>query len=313
MNRPFDEFVFVDYCSDPNAFACLLEVEERYQFSASQCAAYREALDKAAGFSNSEDQNADCNSDWRYRIARWLLKAADELNINRETALIALMYCDRFMMSRKIDKQLYQIASATSLWVASKLYEKKPLKMAALVSYTQNRWGKEELIAIEEEILSSNQCLMYPPTPGTFVLLLLNGMSGQSDSLKAIIENSQFLTELASCDFFFLQYKPSTIALAAIFVALKQDDANIPPEIISSWLESVKAKGLDLENNDTKDCVERLRRIFNANQLHITMIETKPPSRNAKAPDSSGRVTPSPRESVTISSGSKRKCNEMSR
>ena len=44
--------------------------------------------------------------------------------------MIALMYLDRFMMKKGvIDKRVYQLASITALFVASKLHEKRPIKM----------------------------------------------------------------------------------------------------------------------------------------------------------------------------------------
>jgi hypothetical protein len=127
MDRPFDDIVFVNYFIDnqDDHFKTLLEVEKRYKLSPFQCIAYRKELDIAAGISDRNNPNAD----WRYRIARWLLKASDELGLSRETALIALIYCDRFIAARQINKRLFQVASITSLFVASKLYEKKPIKM----------------------------------------------------------------------------------------------------------------------------------------------------------------------------------------
>ena len=124
MNSSSAPHVAIEYCfGDINT---LFEHEKRYQFSKHDCEVYRQALDNASGSSNRHDMNLD----WRYRIARWLLSASDELNISRETALIALTYCDRFMMKRQlVEKHIYQLASITSLFIASKLFEKRPIKM----------------------------------------------------------------------------------------------------------------------------------------------------------------------------------------
>ena len=76
----------------------------------------------------------------RYRIARWLLKSSDELDLSRETALIALIYCDRFMIAQGIvEKRTYQLASIASLFVACKMFEKTPLKLVRIYTELQNR------------------------------------------------------------------------------------------------------------------------------------------------------------------------------
>ncbi|KAL3797496.1 hypothetical protein HJC23_009860 [Cyclotella cryptica] len=301
MDRPFDDIVFVNYFMDnhDDHFKTLLEVEIRYKLSQPVCIAYRKELDIAAGLSDRHNPNAD----WRYRIARWLLRASDELSLSRETALIALIYCDRFMSTRHINKRLLQVASITSLFVASKLYEKKPIKMAALISYTQNGFPQSEIISMETKILTSNNSFMYPPTAGTFLLVLLNGFAGPNDLVKLLIDNTQFLIELASCDFFFLPFRPSTIAMAAIRVAFEQDDLNMDSSYktqIESHIDAVNAPSSEADKKDVEDCIQRLRTIFHQNQLLIVEIDSKrdagenQSAKTATVSADTGRVTPSP-------------------
>ena len=74
-DRPFDDYAFVNLCATKQVdnLSSLLEVERRYCLSADQALWYRDELDRAAG------QKASSNSsDWRFRIARWMLRVSNE-------------------------------------------------------------------------------------------------------------------------------------------------------------------------------------------------------------------------------------------
>lgn len=290
----------------------LLQTEERYHFSLRQCQAFRSSLDEASGVSKLHQEIQSLhhqNLDWRYRIARWLLKASDDLNLARETAMIALTYLDRFMMNRGcVIKREYQLASVASLFVASKLYEKRPLKMKRLVRYTQGAFPSNEIIVKEVELTKVNMTFMYPPTPGSFALMLLNGLSGPSELVKDLIENIQFHIQLIACDYFFLSKKSSTIALAAIVVSLEQSDLN---ESRRACLDNITASGLKMDDEDTVSCIKRLKSICERNQEQIKAAGNCEGSQGQPAPSFStpprGRITPSPTvEMIAKYSGSKR-------
>jgi hypothetical protein len=55
----------------------MLEREKHYTLSEEESAAYRNELNSAAGTSNAEILKAS-NNDWRYRIARWMLRVSAE-------------------------------------------------------------------------------------------------------------------------------------------------------------------------------------------------------------------------------------------
>lgn len=183
------------------------------------------------------------------------------------------------------------------------------------MSYTRNGFPQSEILSMEAEILNSNNTFMYPPTAGTFLLMLLNGFSGPNDLVKLLIDNSQFLIELASCDFFFLPFRPSTIAMAAIRVAFEQEDLNINSSyrnLIESHLDKVNAPGLLADKKDVQDCIQRLLTIFHQNQFRIIEMDKRhnacqKPSANSETDSAAtGRITPSPSlEVVSNFSGAK--------
>lgn len=313
-----DPHVAIEYCfGDINT---LFKQETRYQFSRNDCDVYRTNLDSAflnkSAFHSESTNRQNMNLDWRYRIARWLLTASDELNISRETALIALTYCDRYMMKRHVEKQVYQLASITSLFIASKLFEKRPIKMATLVRYTQRVFPPLAITRLEKDILHWNATFMYPPTACYFAMMFINGVYGSTSTIKSFIENIEFNIQLASCDFYFLRYKPSTVAVASIMIAFEQGHMQ---NSSSTCFDNIKASGLDINSNEVKECIHRLKLIFKGNQLQIYEEDRKHGDvhRNLASTTTStptGRVTPSPTaEIIAKLSGSKRSHDNMDR
>ena len=80
MNNPiFDDYVYMHLCATGQVdnLATFLEVEKRYTFSSAECGNYRRALDTAASAQTTEGGvTSSSNTDWRYRISRWMLRVS---------------------------------------------------------------------------------------------------------------------------------------------------------------------------------------------------------------------------------------------
>jgi len=237
--------------------------------------------------------SSSSNADWRYRISRWMLRASDEFSgISRETAMVALSFCDRYLMKKKVNRKLFQVVAISCLYYASKLLEKKAIPIAALMNYTQGKFDRSEVLSIEKELVSTLARFSYPPSASTFCLIFLSGFpasavttstsSTSATSLPLIADTSQFMIELASCDFFFVAHKQSKIALAAIIVTLEQLQVDTSSELIQSWL--AKIKGVIGDDNDDPNtdedleliaCTKQLRNIYNHNDSRIKALDSK--------------------------------------
>ncbi|KAL7541364.1 hypothetical protein ACHAXR_010841 [Thalassiosira sp. AJA248-18] len=289
---PFNDSSFLNLCETRQVdnLSSLLDVEKRYCLSGADCYGYRRELDTAAGAQAVGDTSSSSNNtDWRFRIARWMLRASDEFSLSRETALIALSYCDRFLLKKKISRHLFQVVAITCLLVSSKLFEKRPIKVATLVNYTQGKFTRNEVLKMEAELVASIGSHMYPPTAGAFVLMFLNEYFSSSTLTSTAIESCQFMIELATCDFYFVTHKQSKLAKAAIFVTLEQTHLKLSPELIQTNFT---------EDIETMACVNQLRKIYSYNEMRIKAIDDK--SENITTKDRSGRkricraATPSP-------------------
>jgi hypothetical protein len=221
----------------------LMIVEERYRLSNEDCVTFGRMLDDSSSANGGGKGGVDNTTyhDWRYRIARWMLKvsnclvvvsyppflskydldyyssferktpfiqSADDLSFNRSTAIIALMYCDRYfilLLNRKgddndiINRRLYQLVSISCLFLASKLYETRPVKLVDLMKYSRGEFDRNDILCMEGRLLASLLVFLHPPNAGTFCLIILSGFRSFPMSVSCAIDTCHFLIELAAC------------------------------------------------------------------------------------------------------------------
>ena len=264
MGDTHHDFSFVNGCL-PNEehYQNLLQVESRYHISENDAAAYKQLL-----------ETADNMVDWRYRIARWMLRIADDFLLKRETALIALNYFDRIMMRQTtLQRDSFQVAAITCILMASKLFQKKPPKLSTLVAYTKNAFKKEDILTMEQQLLFSGDLGLYPISSSTFVSILLSDLANETPGIiSSIVESCQFMIELAATDFFFVGQRSSSIAVAAIVVTFETTNL-IAAEVTASLLRSIQSRIDYTKDNVVMDCIDKLRSMHNVNLRQIEQME----------------------------------------
>ena len=81
-DRAYDDCSYMKLCSmgQVHNLVRLMVVEERYCLSEADCINYRRALDAAAtagGVDRAVEGIPTSNTDWRYRISRWMLRVRE--------------------------------------------------------------------------------------------------------------------------------------------------------------------------------------------------------------------------------------------
>lgn len=105
---------------------------------------------------------------------------------------------------------------------------------------------------------------VHPPTAycfGKHVLYLLPCTAVTMDDRHAILELVRFLTELSVIDYFFVVYKASVVALAAILNSM-EDIPGAKLAISIFCLEVKKNTPLDPSHTDVLECRNRLRLLY---------------------------------------------------
>lgn len=139
------------------------------------------------------------------------------------------------------------------------------------MNYTQGKFDRNEVLSMEEEIVSSLGSYIYPPTAGSFCLMFLGKFPCDSAPVSAVIETCQFMMEIAACDHFFVEYRQSSLAVAALVVTMEQ--MSVSPETIKTWLSNIESVFDFAKDLETMTCAKQLRKIYGYNEMRIREID----------------------------------------
>ncbi len=67
------------------------------------------------------------------------------------------------------------------------------------MSIASGKFDEENVTSMEESLVCMIGSYMYPPTAGSFILVLLRGFSVSPHVLDLVLETCQFMIELAAC------------------------------------------------------------------------------------------------------------------
>lgn len=178
---------------------------------------------------------------------------------------------DRYLSvsnAHDIEKKEFQLLAMTSLYLAVKLYEPGYLAvsgskstMDAILKLSRGFYTLEQMEKMEYELLQRLQWHVHPPTPHIFARHFL---PPNSTEYHAIEDLASFMIELSVMDYFFVSYKASELAMAALLCAM--DTLCIPDTFLTCHQQ-------DLEHSRVVDCKERLT------LLHRNASEDSPSAR----------------------------------
>ena len=184
--------------------------------------------------------------------------------MHREIVSIAMNHLDRYLAAfpTAVDKNLFQLLAMTCLYLAIKLNEYKHLlipgsksSMDTILQLSRGFFSLEQMERMEYDILQRLQWHVHPPTPQLFVKHFLFFLSSEEQEIHDL---AQFMVELSVMDYFFVCYKPSEVALAALLNALDekypQRYGNINLPFLSHFC--------DFQSANVIACRERLALIY---------------------------------------------------
>jgi len=140
-----------------------------------------------------------------------------------------MSYYDRIDSATDGEEPCHELLAVTSLYLAVKLFEKKRGFLGGLlcdfVVMSKGRFVAEDITKMEMEILELLLWRVHPTTPQLFschfLKLFSRSSSMSKSSIQMILEVSNFIIELALFDSSLIIEKPSSIASAAILIAMK--------------------------------------------------------------------------------------------
>eukprot|EP00978_Attheya_sp_CCMP212_P034341 scaffold143380_cov50-Attheya_sp.AAC.3 len=164
----------------------------------------------------------------RCRVRRVLslslvLRVMDFYGTNKQYAVLAMSYMDRFLQQHSVHKTDVALVSACSLLIAAE--QNKELNnnhgVEAMLNLMAPRGGfrKHIVNSMELWILESTDWMLPPPASfefgREFVHMLVNGETHtipHKATICQLLDHVKFLCELAACDYRFTLYRPSRVA-----------------------------------------------------------------------------------------------------
>lgn len=228
---------------------------------------------KSEDGSSSDVSSAECsesssasviNKHWREKICEWAYQVVDHFNLHREVVSIAMNHLDRYLASypTPVDKNTFQLLAMTCLYLSIKLNEYKHLLIAGskssmdtILQLSRGFFTLKEMEKMEYDILQRLQWHVHPPSPQVFVKHFLFFMSLEDADTHDL---AQFMAELSVMDYFFVNYKPSVVAIASIMNAMDR----LFPESSGDLNLPIQNEHFDCYSKEVQECRDRLALIY---------------------------------------------------
>jgi len=132
-----------------------------------------------------------------------------------ETLFLCVNIIDRFLQHKAVVRQKLQLLGITAMLIASKYEEIYTPEVQDFVYIAASAYTREEILKMEKLVLITLHFELNVPTPLNF----LRRFSKAARSDSKIHTLSKYLVELSLLDYKMLNYLPSTIASAAVYIA----------------------------------------------------------------------------------------------
>jgi hypothetical protein len=212
--------------------------------------------------SNVEDEVID--GSWRQRIIEWMYGVVDHCNFRRESVAVATYFLDlsacRGLVCCRRD---FQLVAMTSLMLSIKLNDSTSVKLDSMVKLGRGLFNEEDVVAMERDMLKSLSWLVHPPTPVCFIRQFLRLLPPETSAIARymIIEVTRFISEVSACLYKFIKYSSSSMALAAIMIAMERiEESIIPTEEREKFFDNISSyTGMHHFSEDVSRAVDELR------------------------------------------------------
>lgn len=159
----------------------------------------------------------DINQKMRAILVDWLVDVNLKFRLKPQSLFMAISVIDRFLSLREVSRAKLQLVGISALMLVGKYEEIYPPLLRDYVAVCDNAYKKEELLAMEEEILSVLDFQLNRTSSLVFLELFRQKIS-MTDQNFAFC---RYFLEIALMDLAHLQFKNSVLAAGAIYLSHK--------------------------------------------------------------------------------------------
>jgi hypothetical protein len=220
--------------------------------------------DYLATQSLSQVQDEVIDGCWRQRIIEWMYGVVDHCSLRRESVAVGTYFLDlsacRGLVRCRRD---FQLVAMTSLMLSIKLNDSTSVKLDSMVKLGRGLFNETDVVAMESEVLKALRWHVHPPTPVCFMRQLLRLLPPETSAIARymVMEVTRFISEVSVCLYKFIEYSSSSMAVAAIIIAMERiDESTLPHDQRERFFYTVGSyTGIDRASDVIKQAVEGLR------------------------------------------------------
>eukprot|EP01117_Protostelium_nocturnum_P017258 TRINITY_DN7000_c0_g1_i1.p1 TRINITY_DN7000_c0_g1~~TRINITY_DN7000_c0_g1_i1.p1 ORF type:complete len:485 (-),score=150.89 TRINITY_DN7000_c0_g1_i1:51-1505(-) len=172
---------------------------------------------------NYMDRQGEITRRHRTIMIDWMAEVIVKFSLLSETMFLAVHIIDRFLQLKNVSKSKFQLVGIAAMLIASKFEEIYTPKADDFIYIAANAYTREELLKMEKMILINLDFNLNVPSPLHF--LRRYSKAAHSDSVVHTL--SKYYIELTTLEYSFLEYTPSQIAAASVYLA-RATAQNIP-------------------------------------------------------------------------------------
>jgi len=189
-----------------------------------------------------EDSKKLVDAKCRQTMATWAYKILGFCKANPDTCSAAMSNLDRFLSTERgnfalKDRRWFQLAVMCSLQLAIKIHDSEKLEMSAILQLGRGSFTADEVVLMEEEILSALGWRICPPTPYAYLEVLIE-LVPSTPTKQLLFNNARKQIHRSIAQYRFSTASQSLLAIAAMLNAI--DDLRVfPVEVEGAFIGNV--------------------------------------------------------------------------
>lgn len=162
----------------------------------------------------------DINERMRAILVDWLVEVHLKFKLMPEVLPLTVNLIDRYLERRKVVRSKLQLVGVTCMLIASKYEEIYAPEIQDFVYITDRAYNKQEILRMESDVLNTLKFQCTVPTTHTFMHRFVKAARLDKRGTTAML--TRYLIERTMQEYSMLKYLPSTIAAAAVHLALRK-------------------------------------------------------------------------------------------
>jgi len=225
---------------------------------------------------------------WRQMLVNWMFYVADCCDLQQHSVAAAAYFLDVAILRELCQtREEHQLAAATALQMALKLFDVAVIKLDKLVKLGRGLFTEDDISVMEMKIITALNWNLHPPTVYCFIRqyerLIPSSITGTTR--KALENITSVIIEELILDERYIKHCPSVLGLATILVALDfLPDGYFPTRLRQSF--ELRLHDVSRKKKDSSILSKVIKKIYKSlkgrEKLQDIIDMTSPESKGAR-------------------------------